>query len=361
MLPRPKASILNIEPYKAGISKVKGSSKKIIKLSSNETPLGASPKAIAAYMDMANNLHRYPDSSASELRQAIGEVHNLSPDRIVCGAGSDEILSLLCVAYLSEGDEALYSEYGFLMYPISTMAAGGIPKKAGEKNLTTNVDSILASVTEKTRIVFIANPNNPTGTYINRNEIRRLRKGLPANVLLVLDSAYAEYVIENDYTAGEDIVDMGENTVMTRTFSKIYGLAGLRLGWAYCPEPIADILNRVRGPFNVSSPAIAAGIAAVRDVEFINHARSYNQACLTQVCGEINKIGLKAYKSSANFFLVEFPQGNKNSKNADQFLKDHGIIVRAIDSYGLANYLRFTVGSEEDNRFVVDVLKEFLQ
>lgn len=355
----PKHGILGIKPYKAGLSKAKGK-KKVLKLSSNETPLGASPKAIKAYKKLAGNLHRYPDSTTETLRNAIAEVHKLDANRIVCGAGSDEIISLLCAAYAGIGDEVIYTEHGFLMYPISSMAVGATPCKVNEKNLKTDVDSILKGVTEKTKIVFVANPNNPTGTYIPRDELIRLRGGLPPHVLLVLDGAYAEYVEAKDYTDGADIVDMGENTVMTRTFSKIYGLAGLRLGWAYCPEPVADILNRIRGPFNIGSPAIAAGIEAVFDQDFIKEARSLNNKELPRIEKAINKLGLKFVKSVCNFYLVEFEEGKKSAEKADEFLMKNGIIARRVDNYGLSKYLRITVGLPEDNDRVIECLGQFL-
>lgn len=360
MPPKPRPGILQIQPYKAGESETK-SQYKTIKLSSNETPLGASPKAIEAFESLASDLHRYPDSSAGKLRQAIGEVYKLNPDQIICGAGSDEIISMLCLAYAGEGDEILYSEHGFLMYPISAMAVGATPKTASEKNLTTDVDALLGAVTDKTKIVFIANPNNPTGSYINKSEIKRLRKNLRDDIILVLDGAYAEYVSDEDYTAGADIVDLGDNTVMTRTFSKIYGLAGLRIGWAYAPSNIIDILNRVRGPFNVSSVAIKAAIAAVKDVEFTEKAKKYNEKCKAKLVKQLSGIGLKTHPSVGNFFLIEFPDGAKNANAANDFLKSRGIISRNVASYGLANCLRLTVGLEEENDFVVETLSEFLR
>src|SRR5918999_2526993 len=257
-VPAPKPGILDIEPYVPGESSV---SERIrpIKLSSNENPLGAGPKAIEAYKAAAGRLGRYPDGAATVLRQAIARAYGLNPDRIVCGAGSDELLNLLAHAYLGPGDEAIFTEHGFLVYRIATLASGAIPVAAPEKDLRTDVDAILARVTPRTRVVFIANPNNPTGTYIPFDEVRRLRRGLPDNVLLILDAAYAEYVRRNDYEAGLELVATTANTVMTRTFSKIHGLAALRLGWIYCPAAIADVLNRIRGPFNVSGPALAAG------------------------------------------------------------------------------------------------------
>jgi histidinol-phosphate aminotransferase len=247
------------------------------------------------------------------------------------------------------------------MYKIYSMTVGATPVAVPEKDLRTNVDNILKAVGPRTRIVFIANPNNPTGSYIGKDEIIRLRNGLPDNVLLVLDGAYAEYVSQSDYTNGKDIVDLGENTVMTRTFSKIYGLAALRIGWAYCPPSIADILNRVRGPFNVSSAAIAAASAAVKDVEFTEKARLYNDKALKYMNEQLANIGLKTVPSVGNFLLAEFPQGEAQAHAAYEHLMKDGIIVRPVANYGLAKYLRISIGLEEDNAEVIKSLKAFLK
>lgn len=355
----PKPAILTIEPYKPGLSKA-GSNVKVRKLSSNESPLGASPKAIEAYIDAAKSLHRYPDGGATILREAISEVYGFNPDRIICGAGSDEIIAMLCHAYAGAGDEVLYSQYGFLMYPIYAKISGATAVTAPEKNLCTDVDSLLSAVTAKTKIVFIANPNNPTGSYIPKSELHRLRKNLPENILLVIDDAYSEYVSNADYSSGEELVDMGENTVMTRTFSKIYGLSSLRIGWAYCPQSVADVLNRVRGPFNVSTPAIIAATVAVRDVEFTKAAKEHNDKWLPWLSSQLEKIGLKPHPSVGNFILVEFPEGSKNADAANDYLMERGIIVRKMASYGLPKCLRITIGLEEDNEAVIKELKGFL-
>src|SRR5215510_372772 len=277
--PAPRPGILEIAPYVAGEAKIAGIERPI-RLASNESALGPSAKAIAAYRALAGEIHRYPDGSADELREALGRHHGLDPERIVCGAGSDELISLLLRCYAGPSDEVLYSRHGFLMYPINAMAAGATPIAAPERELTTDVDAVLARVTERTRIVFVANPNNPTGTYLGAGEMARLHAGLPRSVLLVIDAAYAEFVNRNDYEPGIALVNRAENVVMLRTFSKIYALAGLRLGWAYCPPAIADILNRVRGPFNVSAPALAAGVAAVEDTDALLRAQAHNERWL---------------------------------------------------------------------------------
>lgn len=359
-LPAPKRGVMDIEAYVPGESTVPGNIRPI-KLSSNENPLGPSPAAVAAFKACADQLERYPDGSASALRQAIARVHGLNPDRIVCGAGSDELLNLIAHAYLEPGDETILTEHGFLVYRIATLACGGIPVVAPEKNLHTDVDAILARVTPKTKIVFIANPNNPTGTYIPFDEVRRLRQGLPDHVLLVLDAAYSEYVRRNDYEAGIELVATTGNTVMTRTFSKIHGLAALRLGWAYCPANVADALNRIRGPFNVSAPAIAAGVAALEDLEHIERSVAHNDRWLGWLTAELEKLGLVVTPSVANFVLVHFPkESDRNADAANAFLQSRGVIVRKMGSYGLPNALRITIGTEPENQAVVDALSAFM-
>ena len=269
--PAPRPGILDIAPY------VGGEHAGHIRLASNEGALGPSPRAMEAYQRVAGELHRYPDGGSKDLRNAIAKRFGLDAERIVCGAGSDELISLLIRAYAGPGDEVLYPEHGFLMYPIGAKSVGATPVKAPETNLTTDVDHLLAHVTPRTKLVFVANPNNPTGTYITAEEMARLHAGLPSNVVLVIDAAYAEYMNSNDYSAGQELVDRHPNVVMTRTFSKIFALGSLRLGWAYCPAGIADVLNRVRGPFNVSAAAQAAGVAAVEDAEFLERSRTHNE------------------------------------------------------------------------------------
>jgi histidinol-phosphate aminotransferase len=361
MLPQPKPGILDIAPYQAGKSKAAGAkTDKIIKLSSNETPLGASPRAMAAYVLHTGKLSRYPDPSHVELREAISEAHNIKPEFIVCGAGSDELIGLLVHAYAGPGDEVLYSEHGFLMYKIYTQANGATPVTAKEKNLRTDVDAMLKAVTDKTKILLLANPNNPTGSYIAAAELRRLRAGLPEHVLLVVDAAYAEYVLAEDYADGRMLVESTGNTVMLRTFSKIYGLPSLRLGWCYAPAAVADVLNRIRGPFNVSGAAIAAGIEAMHDQEHIGTARQHNDHWLAWLAGELEKLGLKPYPSVANFILVEFPKKGKTSGAANAWLTERGIIVREVGNYGLPECLRITVGLKEENEALVNALKAFM-
>ncbi len=356
-LPKPNAGILDIAPYVAGKSKAKAGVK-VVKLSSNETPLGASPKALQAFRDAASQLHRYPEGGAPKLCEAIAEVYSLDASRIVCGAGSDELIGLLIHAYAGRGEDIVMSQHGFLMYKIYAKGFGVNTVFAPEKNLRTDVDAMIAAVTGNTKIVFVANPNNPTGSYISKDEMARLHKALPPHVLLVIDDAYAEYADQPDYSSGEELVEQYENVVMLRTFSKIYGLSALRLGWAYAPKHVVDVLHRVRGPFNVSAPAIEAGIAAVRDIDFVKKTREFNNQQLAWLSAELKKLGLTVYPSIANFVLIGFKDAATASA-VSAHLMEHGLIIRDVVAYGLPDALRISIGLEEDNRAVVAALKSF--
>ena len=358
--PIPRPGVLAIEAYVPGKSAA-STSGKIYKLSSNETPLGPSPAAIEAFKGVADRLELYPDGSAQRLREAIGARYGLDPSRILCGAGSDEILSMIANAYIGPGDEGLFTEHGFLVYRIAITAAGGTPVVAPEKDLKTDVDALLANVTPRTKVVFLANPNNPTGTYIPFEEVNRLHANLPKNVLLVLDAAYAEYVRRNDYASGIELVSSHENVIMARTFSKIYGLAMLRLGWCYGPSGVIDALNRIRGPFNVNGPALEAGIAALADEDHLSKALDYNDRWLPWLEAEIKKLGIGVTPSVGNFLLLHFPKTpGKTAKDADTFLSSHGLVLRGVGAYGLPDSLRLTIGPEVANRKVVDVLNTFM-
>jgi histidinol-phosphate aminotransferase len=358
--PSPRQGILAIDAYMPGKSKAPAGIK-LFKLSSNETPLGASPKAIAAFRSLDASLEFYPDGSSQALRTAIAQRFGLDADRLICGSGSDEILSLLTNAYIGPGDEGIFTEHGFLVYKIAIQAAGGVPVSVREKNLTADVDALLAAVGPHTKMVFLANPNNPTGTYLPFDEVKRLHAGLPPEVLLVLDAAYAEYVRRNDYASGLELVATSENVVMTRTFSKIYGLASLRLGWLYAPAHVADALNRIRGPFNVNGAAMAAGIAAIEDQAHVDLAVRHNERWLPELSEALKRIGLKVTPSVGNFLLLHFPeQLGKGAAEADAFLTSKGLVLRAVGAYGLPHCLRLTIGSDEANAKVIEALSEFM-
>lgn len=357
-LPKPKPGILDITTYVGGESEIPGADR-IIKLASNEGALGPSPKAVKAYINESETLHRYPDGSASKLREALATAYSLDSKRIVCGSGSDELLDMLARAYAGVGDEVIHTEHGFLMYSISARGVGAIPVAVPERNLHADVDALIQRAGENTKILFLANPNNPTGTYLPDSEIRRLREGLPEHVLLVIDAAYAEYVSSNDYSSGSQLVDDYDNVVMTRTFSKIFALGGLRLGWAYCPSAVASVMNRLRGPFNVASPALAAGLAALSDINFTNKVRNHTAKWFEWTKGQLIDLGLEVPSQVGNFLLVRFPTTDKSAKATNDFLKSRGIIVRGMDGYGLPNYLRITIGREEEMRALESALKEF--
>jgi len=353
-----RPGILEIAPYVGGEAHLPGR-QRVIRLASNESPLGPSPRAVAAYRELATDLHRYPDGAAVALREAIGRQHDIDPAQLVCGAGSDELIALLARAYAGPGDEVLHTRHGFLMYAIAARASGATPVAAPERDLTADLDALLDRVGPRTRILFLANPNNPTGSYLPADAVARLRARLREDVLLVLDAAYAEYVPHGDYEPGFDLVEAGDNVVMLRTFSKIYGLAALRLGWAYCPPAVADVLNRLRGPFNVPAPSQAAGVAALADEAHTTAARANNDRWLPWFREQVGAVGLHAYPSAGNFVLVRFPAAGRDADAACRFLNDRGIIPRRMGPYGLSDCLRFTIGREHEMRPVVDALAAF--
>jgi histidinol-phosphate aminotransferase len=355
--PQPRPEIMAIAPYVGGESHLPGVTR-IIKLSSNEGAFGPPPGARAAIAQSADGMSRYPDGSARAMREAIGAHFGLDPARIVCGNGSDEILNLLIQAYGGPGTELLMSAHGFSIYEIFGTLAGGSVRKLPERDLTTDVDAVLAAVTERTRLVFLANPNNPTGSLLPLPALRRLRDGLPDYVLLVLDGAYAEYVDRPDYDAGLSLVDAGENTVMTRTFSKIWGLGGARLGWGYGPAAIVDVLNRLRPPFNISNAAVAAGIAALAEPGWAEQSRAHNSAARARVTAALQALGIRVWPSEANFVLADFETAERAAA-ADAHLRSRGIIVRAVKSYGLPQCLRITIGTDEECRAVTEALRDF--
>jgi histidinol-phosphate aminotransferase len=358
--PLPRPGILDVSPYVGGESKAAGVDR-VIRLASNESALGPSPIAMAAFADWAKEMHRYPDGGSTMLRDGLAKHYGLDPERIVCGAGSDELIALLVRTYVGPGDEVLYSQHGFLMYPIAAKTAGAAAVAAPERDLTTDVDAMLARVTDKTRIVFLANPNNPTGTYISADAVKRLHAGLPSTVLLAIDAAYAEFVTRNDYEPGIELVNAAQNVVMLRTFSKIYALGGLRLGWAYGSAPVADALNRVRSPFNVNAAAQAAGVAALGDVASVDRARAHNDVWLPWFTRELRALGLTINPSVGNFVIVRFPDAPaRNADAASAHLQSRGILTRKMGGYGLPEWLRITIGTEEEMRIVRDTIAGFL-
>jgi len=360
-----RPGILGIEPYEGGKSKLKGR-RRVIKLSSNEGALGPSPKAMKAFREAGQALDRYPDGGAHELREAIGRRFRLDADLIACGAGSDELLGLIGRAFAGPGDEVVYTEHGFLIYPIIARSVGATPVKVPETNFTADVDAILAAVTRRTKIVYIANPNNPTGSYLPARDMRRLRAGLPRGVVLAVDAAYAEFVTEKDYEPGIALVDAArrsgeDNVVMTRTFSKVFGLGGLRLGWAYAPASVTDLFNRIRMPFNVSAAAQAAGVAALADRAHTARAVAHNARWRAWLAGRLEAMGLVVLPSVANFVTVAFPAtGRHTMQAADRYLNARGIIVRRIGKYGLPRHLRITIGRADETRAVAEALAAFL-
>ncbi|WP_422033054.1 histidinol-phosphate transaminase [Roseovarius sp.] len=352
---KPQPGIMDISPYVGGASKVDGV-ENVVKLSSNENPFGPSEAAKEAFRKAGFDLHRYPSTGHERLREAIGEVHGLDADRVICGVGSDEILSLLCQAYAGPGDEVIHTEHGFAIYKISALANGATPVEVPERERVTDVDAILAACTRQTKLVFIANPNNPTGTMIGEAELARLADRLPKQVLLVVDGAYAEYV--EHYDGGAALVDMRDNVVMTRTFSKLYGLGGLRVGWGYGPAHVIDVLNRIRGPFNLSTAALVTAEAAVRDTEWAAKCRADNTRLRAWLAEALAEKGVPSDTSTANFILARFAS-REEAEACDDYLKSEGLIVRRVAGYNLPHCLRITVGDEPSCRRVAHAIGQF--
>lgn len=361
--PQPRPGVMEIDAYVPGRSRAPEGVTTVYKLSSNENPLGPSQKAVEAAQAAATKLALYPDGAAMRLRETIAQVHGLDVANIMCFNGSDEAIALLARSYAGAGDEGVYSQHGFLAYPIYIQAAGATPVIAPEKDERADVEALLAAVTPATRIVFLANPNNPTGTYLPSGEVRRLHAGLPANVLLVIDAAYAEFVRRDDYEAGAELVASAENVVMTRTFSKVYGLGGLRIGWIHAPAHIVDALERVRDPFNVNAVAIEAGVAAMLDRDHVERSVAHNEHWLSWTTRELEGLGLRVTPSVGNFILIHFPpdDAKRGAAAADEFLSARGFLLRRVGAYGFADALRMTIGTPEANRGVVACLNEFMK
>lgn len=359
--PTPKPGVLDIAPYVPGKAKVEGVAEPL-KLSANENVLGASPLAKAAYASAVDSLHVYPDGRASGLREAIAQRFRLEPERLVFGCGSDEIFQFLNQAFLEPGDNIVQGQYGFGAYAIGARACQGEVRMAPEPGYRIDVDEILARVDGRTRIVFIANPGNPTGTYITGEAVRRLHAGLAPSVILVLDGAYAEFVDDAAFEDGLDLARDSENVVVTRTFSKLHGLAALRVGWAYMPAAIADAVDRIRLPFNVNVPAQLAAVAALGDDDFQARTLALMAQWRPWLAQQLGGLGLEPVPSAANFVLVGFPTTpGKTAAEAAAFLERRGLIVRGVAGYGLPDHLRITVGLEAHNRAVVEALADFMK
>jgi histidinol-phosphate aminotransferase len=351
----PQPGVLDIAPYEGGAAALPDG-RAVLKLSANENPLGPSPRARAAYLAEAERLERYPSGGHDALRAAIAETHGLDPARIVCGAGSDELIALLCHAYAGPGDVVLHTQHGFAMYRIGAQAAGATPQSVPERDRRVDVAALIASADDRTRIVFIANPGNPTGTFLEPDALARLAEGLPTGCLLVLDGAYAEFA--DGYDGGAALVTARQDVVMLRTFSKIHGLGGLRVGWALGPAHVVDVLNRVRGPFNLSSPALAAAEAAMRDTGWVAQCRAENARWRAWLAEALRGLGLAVDDSHANFVLARFADPAEATA-ADAALRAEGILARRVTGYGFPEALRITVGDADGCRRVAATMAAF--
>ncbi len=356
--PTTRPNIEKLQNYKPNFGKSKIGN--LIRLSANESALGASLKAIEALKLFSYDLNRYPPQVSEELISAISKRYSLAKKKIILGNGSDELISILAQTFLNSEDEAIYTEFGFLQFPQAISIAGAKGVVANDVKFTANVDNILSKINKNTKIIFLANPNNPTGTFIPKKEVMRLHKSIPSNILLVYDAAYSEYVIDNDYFDGSELADANENVIMLRTFSKLHGLASLRLGWGYASENIIDNLMKVRGPFSVNTAAIMAGVAAIEDIEFQNKSVQHNIKWMSWFEKELQSINLDFQSSITNFLLIRFPSNRYNAQNAESFLASKGILVRGMKVYGLSNHLRVSIGNEEENFKFIKELKAFL-
>jgi histidinol-phosphate aminotransferase len=360
--PAPKPGILDIQAYVPGKSRLADPTLVPIKLASNENPLGCSPAAQAVYLEAASRLNRYPDTANLALRAAIAEHFRLEPERLVFGCGSDEIFALLNQVFLAPGDNIVMGQFGFAAYAIAAQACGGQVRYADEPQLRTDVDNMLALVDERTRLVFFANPSNPTSTIISDEEVRRLHAGLPSNVLLVIDGAYCEFCDAPGFSDGVDLARTADNVVVTRTFSKLHGLAALRVGWAYAPTAVVQALERIRLPFNVVTPGQEAAIAALKDEDFQRRSLDLVSVWRPWLTQQLAGLGLAVTPSQANFLLVGFPGAPdpRSAAAAEAFLATRGLIVRGLAGYGLADRLRISIGLEAHNRALVEALADFM-
>ena len=358
--PAAKAGILDIEPYRPGKSSAEGFAHPI-KLSSNENILGCSPLARAAYLAVADSLNIYPDGRANRLRAAVAERFALEPDRLVFGDGTDELLHLINQVFLEPGDNIVMGQYGFSAYAIGARACQAEVRMAPEPDYRISVDELMKLVDERTRLVFITQPGNPTGSFMTREDLADLHGRLPPRVVLVLDGAYAEFATDPRFDDGLDLARTSHNVVVTHTFSKLHGLAALRVGWAYCPEHIADAVDRIRAPFNTSTSAQDAAIAALGDEDFQRRSIEHVDRWRMWLTQQLGGLGLEVVPSQANFILVGFPTTpGRAAADGEAWLAKRGLIVRGVANYGLPGHLRITIGLEEHNRAVVDALNDFL-
>ena len=357
--PRAKVSIEKLKTYKPNFGK--SNKDNLIRLSANEGALGASSNAIYALNSLTHNLNRYPPQVSDDLIGAIAKRYSLEKKKIILGNGSDELISIITQAFLEPKDEAIYTEFGFLQFPQAISVAGAKGVVAEDLNFTANVDNIISKINKRTKLIFLANANNPTGTFIPKEEVIRLHKSIPSNIILVYDAAYSEFIINSDYIDGSNLVDKHDNVIMLRTFSKLHGLASLRLGWGYCSEYILSNLMKVRGPFSVNTAAMLAGVAAIEDIEFQKKSVIHNLKWMTWFEKELELLNLDFQKSATNFLLIKFPSEYiKSAQNAEKFLANKGILVRGMNSYGLSNYLRVSIGNKEENIIFIKELKNFL-
>ncbi len=357
--PTAKVSIDKLKTYKPNFGKSKINN--LIRLSANEGALGTSSNAIKALNSFTYNLNRYPPQVSDELISAIASRYSLNKNKIILGNGSDELISIITQTFLESKDEAIYTEFGFLQFPQAISVSGAKGVVAKDVKFTANVDNILSKINDKTKLIFLANANNPTGTFIPKEEVIRLHKSMPSNILLVYDAAYSEFINNKDYIDGSTLVDKHDNIIMLRTFSKLHGLASLRLGWGYCSEYILSNLMKVRGPFSVNTAAMLAGIAAIEDIEFQNKSVAHNLKWMSWLENEIKLLKLDFQRSVTNFLLIKFPNETRyNAQNAEKFLAEKGILVRGMNAYGLSNYLRVSIGNEEENIIFINELKNFI-
>jgi len=358
--PSAKSSIEKLESYKPNFGN--GKVKSLIRLSANEGALGTSSNAIKAINSFSTDLNRYPPQISENLVDAISKRYSVDRNKIILGNGSDELISILAQAFLSSEDEAIYTEYGFLQFPQAISITGAKGVIAKDNKLTVSVDNILSNITKKTKLIFLANANNPTGTFISKDEVIRLHKSIPSNVLLVYDAAYSEFITHDDYIDGSELVDNSENVIMLRTFSKLHGLASLRLGWGYCSNYILNNLMKVRGPFSVNLAAILAGTAAINDIDFQNSSIEHNIKWMDWLEKELKKLNLSFQTSVTNFLLIKFSNETQfNAQSAEKFLASRGILVRGMSVYNLPSYLRVSLGTEEENMTLIKELKSFLE